>query len=436
MQSSGYPRFYGGHYDSTKQKDVRDHIIRDEGIQIWREELKQRYTARLRLDILLAGNVVITDAQFYDGLFFQSLVDTGSLREDFFDFLKHSRAEMDAPLVEVRRREGGLDKMLGRPFIFSSLITRDAKDTVKSTMAEVLSAMPESERRGKNWQDFLDLVDEHIEKPAVKDALGEIRELLSYLNEAPQQIFVEWEPLRVSAFPQLIESAKQETNFSVPTTGNNEINDTLTRIDAEMQKDFPNRSNIEQWINTCKNSDPSDYNRQKMLTDLWNAVCQVYNTAIADQHRCTSVDFGETDLQGSDAGSLVESLSNELISVIAEEPWEEFLKHLTKNKKLMKAWTDFRFAISNPMQDKYYGEKTRRLLEVLIKALQSSYGHSYAQLIKSVIGGGTSSTSYSANGLSFKVPSLGTLYRVIIACGKARKDRSTLIKCGMKIHGL
>src|SRR5574341_292269 len=131
------PRFYGGHYDSVKQLAYRDFLL-ENGELTWHADLVRRYTARLRLDVLMAGNVILTDAQFYDGLLFHGLVATEASRTDFYNFLRQAKERFDAPLIEVRRRQSGLLEMFSKPLIFSSVVTAQAKDQVAAAMKKAL----------------------------------------------------------------------------------------------------------------------------------------------------------------------------------------------------------------------------------------------------------------------------------------------------------
>lgn len=431
---SSMPRFYGGHYDSVKQRAYRDFLLETEVLP-WHEELRRRFTARLRLDILLGGNVIITDAQFYDGLFFHSLVKTHSAREDFFDFLREAKERLDAPLIEVRRREGRLLQMFAKPLIFSSLISDESKDLVHNAMACVLGQAKNKGVTYSHWKNLLQEVHTAIDTPVAQDDFQQVIDNIAILDEAPHHVFRTWESRRVEGFPQLIKNAKQELTFVVPTTGNPGIDETLHKIESEMKKDFPNRSHIEQWVRACRNSDLSDKRRQRILDDVWHGVCRVYNTAIADQHRCTSIDWGEIPTPAGKEQDIVGELSPNTIAAIAEQPWVGFWGELNRGN-LSAAWKKWRDVICEPHS--YDQHQAKKTLIKLVNCIEQSYG-GYQRAIDAIVSGGSSTASYSADGCSLSINPLQLAMGIVIAGKEAAsgfRERLNLVKHGLRISGL
>lgn len=430
------PRFYGGHYDSVKQAAYRDFLVSQQ-IPVWHEELRRRYTARLRLDILLGANVVITDAQFYDGLLFHTIVTSKRFREDFYEFLGRARERLDAPLLEVRRRRGRLDEMLGKPFIFSSLINGQAKDQVYETMRMVYERAKETGRTYEGWKSLMQDVIEAIEIPSVQDEMERVYEAITLLDEAPAQIFRDWEPERVKAFPTLLADAKRELRFKVPRTGNLGIDETLIKVESEMEKERPILSDIEKWIRECKNADQADDVRRKVLDGVWNQVLQVYNRAIANQHKCISMDFGETLLSPQESQEVVGELTPKTIASLADQSWTDFWEILSSNTPLSKAWKGWRDIICEPY--KFKPTLILKSLGVLVGHIEKSYGQWSTGTIDTLVGGGSSTLKFSAKGLSISFDPIKLITGLVLGAKSTvlgLQEGFNLIKHGLRIIDL
>jgi len=68
-------RYFGGQYDSVKQAAYLENILKNEKYvgKLPYQVILDQYTARMRLDMLLGGQVILTDAMFFDGVYFQTL---------------------------------------------------------------------------------------------------------------------------------------------------------------------------------------------------------------------------------------------------------------------------------------------------------------------------------------------------------------------------
>lgn len=428
------PRFYGGHYDSVKQAAYRDFLVSQQ-ITVWHEELRRRYTARLRLDILLGANIVLTDAQFYDGLLFHTIVSSETHRKDFYEFLRRAKERLDVPLVEVRRRKRGLLEMFEKPFAFNSLITQQAKDQVKEAMQKVLKRAKAKRGKAKSYKDWKPLMQDvvnAIQTQSAKELMRQVIEAIALLNEAPSQIFKDWEPDRVNAYPQLLKEAKSELKFEVPRTGNKEIDETLTKVEKEMAKERPIRSNIEKWIRDCQNADPPDNSRQNILNGVWNQVLQVYNRAIANQHRCISMDLGETLLDSQD---VVAELHSTTIGAIADLSWIAFWEVLSRDP-LAQEWKKWRDIICEPhrFKDKDISTRLENLVSNIEKSVKGSTG-----AIDMIVGGGSSTLTFSANGLSLSFEPIKLIKRIksfVVRLKSSAKEKFNLVRHGMRILDL
>ena len=186
------PRFYGGHYDSVKQGYVRDALNNDPNKAApWQPQLIEMYTARLRLDILFAGSVIITDAQFYDGVIFHELMAEENARKDFLNFLRIT-AEQQSPLIEVRRRQDGLAGIVFKPFKFSSVSSNKVSQEIREAMKRAKDAGKTFSSVKQAFQEYASFADDNN----TKIAIGELANRLLYLDSIPSGIFRTWDSAR------------------------------------------------------------------------------------------------------------------------------------------------------------------------------------------------------------------------------------------------
>ena len=431
------PRFYGGHYDSVKQGFIRDRLYED---NLWKPELLKLYTTRLRLDILLAGNVVLTDSQYYDGSFFHALVSDEEKRKDFSQFLKDSSKDK-IPIIEIRRRPFGLLSLLKKPFTFSSAISGNDRSEICNAMGKLTPGEIDS----KTTKKILNAINDKIDNSDTKITFQEISENLIYLDEAPNRIFQKWS--NTPSLKDLIKSAKRTLDFKVEMTGNKEIDEVLNNIEIEMNKNYPNRTKIDTWIRSAKDSLPAFSN---ILDSLYNKVCQVFNLAFAKQHHCNAWDLGETPLLGKSIADMVENFSKGILDAIAEESWREFYKRLTidplktswKNwrESVMKANTNFKKPLSKFSKNilNSYGQTSRMSISQFTKNIIIGLGL--------IIGGGSSNSIYTTPAITFGsiigsmaitagLASIGfTIYDVVKEKKGEKQKSSNLIQFGLSIN--
>ena len=95
---------FSGKYDSTKQRTV---LLNGDRLRNFRS-----YTATMRLELLLTGQIIFTEAQFFDGLYFHWLAHNSSEFEAFnklmlpFQDSRDGRDRLFSIAVKCRYPEG------------------------------------------------------------------------------------------------------------------------------------------------------------------------------------------------------------------------------------------------------------------------------------------------------------------------------------------
>jgi len=388
--NNSVPRFFGGHYDSMKQASVRDYIyqkispnsdIRPQ--QEMQKFLDSAYTARMRLDILLAGDIVITDAQYYDGTFFHILANS--------DFLEAcSTLKPEKKVFEIRTRAGGLLSMVNKRFTFSALSSDTVRKEVNQTVDGVLEKNKERSRDFQSAEHAFRTYISALDKSIKSEFQGMAENILSLEKDTPTWMFGSWDPKR--DIRECRKQALQDLPFKYPFGENEEADEVLKMIQQELSKDW-NRTQIWESVNKFRNSRSvlQDSTKDDPVEQVWAWFMKLYNRAAAYQHECNCLDVGEdivysyTDTKADDeyrrriekelSGDILEGLTMSVGEVVAKETWKEFFHRINTEpiKSTRQTWRNAKVTALNmpPLMQKTYLLKP---LNNLVTAIRESYG--------------------------------------------------------------
>ena len=319
-------RYFGGQYDSVKQAAYLDNVVNSKKHRGKFPYLVilDHYTARLRLDILLGGSIILTDAMFFDGAFFEALFLHNKKREDFVNFLRSLSVGGIPPIIEIRQRENTIDKTLRKMFykqgkdsgfLFSSI----SQDYLKTATSQALSLAQNSKKDFNTWREFLSATLDYAEEDIVKDAINQKISTLRYMEELPQNIFRKWDG--TFNFGSVLNDAKAKGRFRLRRTGEPVIDSVIASIEKEIKEDYPNRSKLQDEIarKTKIFSRTPTTDAEEKLELLWGQFLQVYNRTIGIQHHCDSFDIGEVVLSKEKMGTTdIEELSQSTLQALAQ----------------------------------------------------------------------------------------------------------------------
>jgi hypothetical protein len=223
--------------------------------------------------------------------------------------------------------------------------------------------------------------------------------------------------------------SKDKKDFEVPRWGNREVDEVLEKIDLEMQKDLPNRSEIDKLVREAKINNPA---HTVWLNGLYGAINQIFNRAFAYQHICNSMDLGDAPANLGDFGEPFDLLSPQLIEDLGTESWKEFLHRVTHDP-IKTYWQDWRNLINQKESEKNVKKAAQRFVD----AIQKSYRITPMRRLVEIIGGGSSDMVLTTNGFSFQ-PSLGTVITLAINLPEMinklkqyQEDKSNLLRYGL-----
>ena len=391
------------------------------------------YTARLRLDILLGGSIILTDAMFFDGAYFQALFLHQEKRADFVNFLRLLSIGGLPPLIEIRQRGktvgGTLKTMLYRKgkkegFIFSSL----GSDYLKSEVAKALSVAQNKDQDASSWKKFIQKSLEYVEEEVVKDALKQKIETLSYMDELPANIFRTWDGKY--DFQKVLHDAQDAERFRIIRTGEPIIDSVIASIEKEIEQPFPNRSKLQDEIarKTKILSRPPTIEAEQRLEHLWGQFLQVYNRTIGIQHYCDSFDIGEIPLTNEKAGAIIiENLSQSTLQALAHESWTTFAERYNNLSKYREKWLYEVWQLEDKKKES--NKDARKALDNLIKHILREYKTkpSFKDVVN-IVGGGASIDLdlMNANGISLGVST--TLLNIPVQTIDLAKKQWTYIR--------
>ncbi|GAP17527.1 hypothetical protein [Levilinea saccharolytica] len=388
-------RYFGGQYDSVKQAAYLDYVINNNPGKLPYLVILDHYTARLRLDILLGGNIILTDAMFFDGSYFQTLFLHNEKREDFMNFIRLLSIGGGAPLIEIRQRKRTVADTLktmiyreNRPngFLFSSL----SSDYLKTKVAESLSSAQNSGRDFERWDDFLLNAVNYADEEIVKDAIKQKIDVLRYMENLPPNIFRAWEG--VFNFQDVLSDAINKQRFRIIRTGDPVFDSVISSIENEITKQYPDRSKLQNEIaqKTRIFARRPTTPAEEKLELLWGQFLQVYNRAIGKQHYCDSFDIGEIAVRGDRTGTIiVEELSQATLQALAKDSWFDFGRKYNNLSKYREAWI-------REVWDLELGRKSsitdaRRALDNLLTQILREYRiRPTIEDVVKVVGGGAS----------------------------------------------
>jgi hypothetical protein len=375
-------RFFGGHYDSVKQAAIFETARRVSTIEEKDKEaakiMQQMYTARMRLDILLNGKIVVTDSQYYDGAFFHALFHT-----DFFPVL--SKLSKEYRMFEVKRRGSGLVGMIQKPFIFSALPDDNIKSQVRQTIKEELSRGMQIDTIENARKVYVDGMDS-----AIRNKCQEIFEHIVQMDmETPAWVFDPW---ITTTFKENLNEALGSIHFKFPEGETEEAKTKIQFIRRDLEKGPYDRSGVWEEVKNYLLQKSVEQHKNDSVSQTWAWYQKVYNRAIALQHGCTSQDLGEnmvygiTDTQADDQDreKILKSISKDIVfrlpinltQEIAKENWSDFIIRLNK-EPLLGLWKEYMKARMEVIGLPDGPKKFLRLfgpLDILVGYLRTEYG--------------------------------------------------------------
>ena len=348
-------RYYSGKYDSTKQRYAyREFETEAYETKKGLRELYLRYTTSLRLEMLFTRQIVLTDAQWYDGLYFASFMQNES---EFDKFLNINQA-LNSPLFEVKRRESYVPKMFGKPFEFSSLL--DARDREGTLAYHVYNCGIEKGERiaqtAHTMADYMTILKEDIDA-SLKGLMEEFEYRMLRLDNPSGISFQPWR--NSDALPNLLSSRIQSSPISHREMLIGMLEDALGKyssttrtllqrqvepIQNQIKQKFPNRSIFERHMAEIMDITEE---RDTSFKDIRNKFNSIYNRGIAEQHDCFLNDQMDDVFAVEEALNApkerrrlnlitVAKISNTVVQAIGGCSWDIFIDTFLHNEQLVK----------------------------------------------------------------------------------------------------
>ena len=437
-------RYFGGQYDSVKQAAYLENILKNDKYvgKLPYQVILDQYTARIRLDMFFGGHVIITDAMFFDGIYFQTLFLHKERREDFINFLQLLVVGGVPPLIEVRRRgdtvNNTLLEMLFRKdsnsgFIFSST----GKSFVKDGVTSALIKAQKSQQEFHDWKYFLASSAEYAENDIIKDEIKQKIDVLRYMEEVPYNILKPWDG--EYNFESVLKNAKENDRFIMQRTGDDVIDSVIKSIEIETKKQFPDRSKLQKEIalKTEILVRPPQTLAERALEELWGQFLQVYNRTIGIQHYCDTFDIGELLVNDDNIDMIIsENLSQSTLQALAGDSWTDFGKRFNRLSQFRNKWLHEVWELKG--KKKQSSKDAQMALDELVKQILREYKvkPTFQDMVE-LVGGGASLDVNSMNpdGISLKVATklLKIPVQTIDLVKRQwvyRKDRSNIIEYG------
>lgn len=313
--------WYSGKYDSVRQKKA-----------ICEGEIKAgvvKYQTSLRMEMLLYGLVVITDVQWYDGLFFAYMAreNKGEFK-NFIKFILEGFGKNAVPFA-VRRRKSYME-MFKKPFFFSSIINEELQKFIYNIYN---GKQEKTEEICSSMGSFLDFIEKELKTNGNKTLLEDFKQFRSgieLLDAIDEKIFIPWEEGNKAYISEGMKAAEPELLDLLEKyaqSGSFSTKKYIDDIKEELKKEFPNRSTIKSKVKSLAGNLDNSQLEEKFM----HIFDHYYNSAIAKQHNCKYFDFYEAvsdcKFNNENRESVfmdTQSFPKEVICYLGKMSWLEF----------------------------------------------------------------------------------------------------------------
>ena len=393
-------RFMGGHYDSTKQMRVFRNSVNKLSKDLYKAD-KAYYSKtkiRLMLDILFSRTVVLTYAQFMDGFFYHRLVQN-YYQDSFVEALKNDTRAMGQllqPMIELRiwPNEQDLQSTMytwmirKESFLFSSLeayqpglsnrFHRFAHDYFKDVSKIDLSdpgfakeiersfGDKEENRDMHNWLESLNAMQQQIPAYYTKKWERDYNTCLMLAKDTYTEQYPETTAY-LDALGQKYPSEEMQVMFD------------KIKNDLDDNGIIPERSKILDLLKASKLEEEEKDKIQGMYNNL-------YNKAMAIQHKCQLCDEGINTKVSKRADKLVDKLSTRILDILGDMSWIRYFQLMRDLRGLREnLW------FSDPDE---FEHNARLLIHEFIRCIDAEHNTSsllskmVATFVPSIAGGG------------------------------------------------
>lgn len=382
-----------GKYDSTKQRAV---LLKGDRFRNYRS-----YTATMRMELLLTGHLIFTDAQFFDGLYFHWLAANKKEFDAFkklmvsFDVSYAGKEPLFSIAVKCRKAAGDTHnskapdleqvaiKMYCKQFQFSSIEHDDLAKAVfelSNDYSELYLTGYDKEKPIRDPEKTLEAYI-HSMKIQLQNYKGEnssiVRNWMRYVQKLETLFDIKdcankWGALgddgwrsdyRLAEYLDQLYTVDSDGNtyrekmekLLVQTEGpegmgNNPIASRyFARIRDELNRNISNRSKITTSLDELERLNSLDHIDEisKQVAGWFREFRQLmndrYNKALAGQHGCQFLDLcdhPETLKKISETADILHSIviPYDLVNSLANLSWEDFLEQLENNRTTLEQY--------------------------------------------------------------------------------------------------
>ena len=309
--------WYSSKYDSTKQLSV----MCGKGGDI-------KYRTSLRFEMLLGGMVVITDSQWYDGLFFSKMAteNDGKELKEFIEFALYGLNNGGSDLVPftIRRRDEYVYRMFGKAFLFSSVSNAEVRTYIQNIWE---GCTEEIKPICATIESYLNYVDFKIKasrfEHSAEEKFESFKKGLAALDKVDERLFISWN--KSNYMQSCIGEVKTKLIELLDSLSLSYFSDEIKIIKYQLEQPYPNRSIIKYNIDRIRNNGD--------VGDVCNRFMHIfedkYNNAIALQHECRYYDlYDAVSASEGDENTCIKvdtmKFPAPILDYLGAMTWEEF----------------------------------------------------------------------------------------------------------------
>ncbi len=339
------PRYFGAHYDSMKQRQIfmnideygQKHPYAKAILHDPEKRILQLYKARMMIDILLTGKIVMTDSQYLDGIYWYSLASNDYESSEFFKFI--NLFPKDRIPIEIKLRKPSIEEsykaFLARGGVCCSYLSEPMMHRIE---ASYLAEQHGFQKEGGDLplSEWFNRMRSNLDRDTQErfNLQQNFIELLS--ANTPKEMLTSYDP---ATYPAILQEVKRDVDFKwwlrkqQIQQGTSELLDLIERQLDPNDPTLPDRKVTLNKIIELKNSDPENVRMIQQCDIMWDAISYIYNHTIARQYACDAVDEGVMHIkrdpkQPNKVIDLDVGLTQGNIGYFANMPWHDFYDFL------------------------------------------------------------------------------------------------------------
>ncbi len=362
-----------GKYDSTRQRAV---LLNGDRVRNFKN-----YTATLRLEMLLTGGIVLTDSQFFDGLYFFWLANDKNEFDGFKKCVRNIKNQIrNDQYIDVKCRYETITGITEKDSVAQNIYCKEFYNSsiemkeLAYYVFELSKDYTENIRHPENTlQDYIDNTKKYLTSlygtniAECWEDYGNVLSRLFSIDVGRWGYYVKQIDGSGNVFSEKwvkdfqIDKVLNQKIYMTPITYKEKLvsllndmekvfNDVTAqkyykRLELELNETKPNRSKIVVWLDEVLKLAENRGTAHSIKASVYEFKCILndrYNKTFAIQHGCKFIDMSDYPkaFKNTNVIEYIVSMENGDISKLADMTWEQFYDLRTSLDVDIRNWID------------------------------------------------------------------------------------------------